>query len=289
MKVRPCFIGFGEAAQAFTGGPEWCGHAVKGYDVKSLKSETKIQKAEEFRQKDVVECIDADQALDGVNTIISLVTADQALDAAKQCEKGISKGALWLDMNSVSPETKKKAAAYVEMNGGFYVDVAVMAPVYPKRLNVPLLISGVKAKDAQTRLIALGFQNTRIVGERIGQASSIKMLRSVMIKGFEALSAECAIAASRAGVLEEVFGSMGEEWLKKANYNLDRMMVHGERRAAEMEEVVKTLESLGIEPLMSRGTVSRQRAIGSLNLNPPPESLERKLSALNVNFSEAAE
>ena len=64
-------------------------------------------------------------------------------------------------------------------------------------------------------------------------------------------------------------------------------MVHGARRAAEMDEVVKTLEDLGVEPLMSRGTVMRQRAIGALGLNPPPTRLTEKLDKLDITLSEA--
>ena len=97
----------------------------------------------------------------------------------------------------------------------------------------------------------------------------------------EALTAECVLACDRAGVLEEVLGSLGAEWPALADYRLDRMMVHGVRRAAEMEESAKTLEALGIAPLMTRGTIARQRQIGSLGL-VPAEGLESKLSALRV-------
>jgi hypothetical protein len=61
------------------------------------------------------------------------------------------------------------------------------------------------------------------------------------------------------------------------------MMVHGLRRAAEMEEAVKTLEGLGVEPLLTRGTVVRQRAIGGLGVSPVPEGLDVKLRALTAH------
>jgi Domain of unknown function (DUF1932) len=101
-----------------------------------------------------------------------------------------------------------------------------------------------------------------------------------MYKGVEALTAECLIACERAGVTEEVLGSFGNDWASGADYRLDRMLVHGLRRAAEMEEVVRTLEDLGVDPLMTRGTVVRQRSIGALGLSPVPETLEHKLEAL---------
>jgi hypothetical protein len=57
------------------------------------------------------------------------------------------------------------------------------------------------------------------------------------------------------------------------------MMVHGIRRAAEMEEAVLTLDALGTGSAMSRGTVERQRAIGSRALSPAA-TLDAKLAAL---------
>ena len=110
------------------------------------------------------------------------------------------------------------------------------------------------------------------------------MIRSVMVKGIEALTAECVLAADAAGVLDEVIASLDAAppaagWGPRADYNLDRMMVHGLRRAAEMEEVVKTLDALGTGAAMTRATVERQRALG-LRAVAPPAGLAAKLAAL---------
>jgi hypothetical protein len=95
------------------------------------------------------------------------------------------------------------------------------------------------------------------------------MVRSVMIKGIEALTLECFLAAARAGVVDEVAASLknnypGLDWTKIIPYNLERMASHGERRAAEMEEVAATLRELGVEPLMTAATVKRQREMGEI-------------------------
>jgi 3-hydroxyisobutyrate dehydrogenase-like beta-hydroxyacid dehydrogenase len=108
-----------------------------------------------------------------------------------------------------------------------------------------------------------------VVGPEVGSAAAIKMIRSVMIKGMEALTLECFLAASRAGVLEEVTVSLKNnyptlDWAKIADYNLERMASHGERRAAEMEESAATLRELGLDPLMVESTVKRQREMGAI-------------------------
>jgi 3-hydroxyisobutyrate dehydrogenase-like beta-hydroxyacid dehydrogenase len=270
------FIGLGEAGQAFAG--QLAG-AVRGYDRKQDAA-----KRAEFDANGVEWASSNAEAVADAPLIVSLVTADQAPLAAEETARGIAQGVLFCDMNSVAPDTKRAAAKAIEVAGGRYVDVAVMAPVHPQRLKVPMLVSGPHAEVGAAVLAALGF-NTRIVGSAIGDASAIKMIRSVMVKGIEALSAECALAAHAAGVEAEVLASLDKSWkdqgwAERFDYNLDRMLVHGLRRAAEMEEVVKTLDALGTGSQMTRGTVERQRAIGSMGIKDPPEGLRAKVEAI---------
>jgi len=208
---------------------------------------------------------------------LSLVTADAALEAAHDYAPLLPEGALWCDMNSVAPETKREAAAIIQRAGGRYVDVAVMAPVNPAALAVPLLLSGPHALAALPLLEALGFSNLTIVGDEVGRASAIKMIRSVMVKGLEALSSECAAAAEAAGVFDEVMASLDASethapWAERVAYNRERMDRHGLRRAAEMEESAKTLQGLGVEPVMTRGTVELQRRAGQAGRNKRTEA-----------------
>lgn len=269
MDAAFAFIGFGEAGAAFAGGAP-----ARGYDRKTDDAATSDAKRADFTAAGVVACTSAEDALSGIPAALSLVTADQALIAAETAARLLAPGALWFDMNSVAPDTKRAAAAAIEGAGGRYVDVAIMSPVHPARLAVPLLVSGPHAEDGAAFLGSTGFTDVTTVPGPVGAASSIKMIRSVMVKGLEALTAECFLAADAAGVTDAVRASLGAswpdvDWAEEADYNLGRMMVHGTRRAAEMEEAVKTLDALGAGSAMSRGTVERQRAVGALGLTPP--------------------
>lgn len=251
-------IGYGEAGHNFAHAAGWEAQAC-AFDP--LPARHTVMEAD-----GVTACASPAQALERADLVLSLVTADSALDAAQAAAPLLKPGALFCDMNSVSPDTKREAAAAVHAGAGRYVDVAVLAPVHPARLRVPLLIAGPAASDGRDALEQAGFANTRIVGDEIGRASAIKMIRSIMVKGVEALTAEMMIAATRAGVTEEVIASLDASeknigWAERAEYNLERMMTHGLRRAAEMEESAKTLTGLGIEPLMTGGTVQRQRGM----------------------------
>jgi 3-hydroxyisobutyrate dehydrogenase-like beta-hydroxyacid dehydrogenase len=280
MESKLAFIGFGEAAMAFAPGLSGALHA---FDIKTDSASLAAAKRADYAALKVAGCDTCEQACASADAVLSLVTADQALAVTQDAK--FSSGALWFDMNSVAPDTKRAAAAAIERAGGRYVDVAVMSPVLPARTGVPLLLSGVHADAGATFLKAVGFTTVRVVSGPVGRASSIKMIRSVMVKGLESLTAECVLAADRAGVLEEVISSLDasptpSDWSTRSDYNLERMLAHGLRRAAEMEEVVKTLDALGTGSDMTAATVIRQRAIGSLRASPP-EGLAAKLAILH--------
>ena len=263
-------IGFGEAGNAFTS--DWPSGLARprAFDIKT-DGPQRDEKLREYARANVDGYDAPARMLRGTTSVLSLVTADRARDVARDYGAMLDKGALWFDMNSVAPQTKQAAAKLVEAAGGRYVDVAIMAPVHPQKRAVPLLVSGPHS-DAGIELLALlGFTNIRKVEGDVGAASAIKMIRSVMVKGLEALTAECVLAADAAGVRDEVLASLnaswpGTDWAAKADYNLDRMIVHGERRAAEMEEVVATLDALGTGSAMARATADRQGEIGARKL-----------------------
>lgn len=286
MTGAVAFIGFGEAGETFARPGD------RAFDRKTSYPSTRAAKLADYQAAGTRGCETPRQALAGAAVVLSLVTADQALAAAQDDAGLLDPGALWLDMNSVAPGTKRAAAQAIEAAGGRYADVAVMAPVRPARMAVPLLVAGPHAADAAKTLTAIGFTNVEIAGPKVGDASAIKMIRSVMVKGIEALTAECVLAAERAGVTAAVLASLdasakAQGWAERADYNLDRMLAHGARRAAEMEEVAKTLEELGIDPTMTLGTIARQRELGALGVGVP-EGLAAKLAAIEGLVREAA-
>jgi 3-hydroxyisobutyrate dehydrogenase-like beta-hydroxyacid dehydrogenase len=210
----------------------------------------------------------AADAVANSDIIVAAVTASSSLEAAQSVAPHISGNPYYLDINSVSPGRKKDTARLLEGTAR-YVDVAILAPIYPKRHQTPLLLAGPHAQTVMPLLIDELEMRGAIASDEIGAAAALKMIRSVMIKGIEALTAECFMAAERAGIVEEVAASLKNnyptlDWPKVIEYNLERMASHGIRRADEMEQSAITLAELGIEPLMTTGTVARQRQLGEL-------------------------
>jgi len=283
--ARIALLGYGEAGQAFVRG--WSQDVrsrVVAYDIKLCDPTQRGQVMEACVRTAVDFAESLSAALGVAHHIFSLVTADRAHEAASQAAGCIGPGVYFFDCNSCSPATKKASEAKITAAGGLYVDVAVMAPVAPALHRTPLLISGSHAEEARTWLETLGMRPS-VVGSEVGQASAIKMLRSVMIKGLEALTAECMLAARRAGVDEAVLASLqasdpGWDWPGRSAYNLERMMVHGERRAAEMDEVANTIVELGLPNRMARATAAWQRELAALRLEGGSNSLVSRVDRI---------
>lgn len=267
---RISFIGFGEAGQAIASGLREGGiEQIAAWDI--LFPESAGAKLKDAADKAGIRV--AQSAADAVaetDVVIAAVTAASSLEAARSVEPHLKNNPYYLDINSVSPGRKQDTEKLLGSKAR-YVDVAVIAPIHPLRHKTPLLTAGPHA-DAVGPLLDELEMKFSIVPGGTGKAAAIKMIRSVMIKGLEALTLECFLAASRADLLEEVTKSLKNnyptlDWTKIADYNIERMASHGERRAAEMEESAVTLRELGLEPLMVESTVKRQREMGALGKN----------------------
>jgi len=267
-KPRLCFIGFGEAGQAIASGLREAGiESIAAWDILFPKDEgARLKQAGEKMGARLASS--AADAVANSDIIVAAVTASSSLDAAQSVAPHIANNPYYLDINSVSPGRKKDTARLLEGTAR-YVDVAILAPIYPKRHQTPLLLAGPHAQAVLPLLIDELEMQGAIASDKVGAAAALKMIRSVMIKGIEALTAECFMAAQRAGIIEEVAASLknnypGLDWPSVIDYNLERMASHGVRRADEMEQSAVTLSELGIAPLMTSGTVARQRELGEL-------------------------
>ena len=271
MAERIAFIGFGEAGQTI--GRGLIGEGVTGmraYDIlfDDAADRGRLKRAAETLGVAVAR--DHVDAVRGADLVILAVTAGSSLEAARSCVPGLGAGQLFLDINSVSPRRKLETAAALAPTGARYVDVAVMGPVAPYGHKVPLLIGGPGAQALLPRARALGM-SAEYVSEEVGQPSAIKMFRSIMVKGMEALMVECMLASTEYGVEDRVLASLAEtypglDWQRLSGYMIERVVSHGRRRAEEMREVAATVREAGIEPLMASATAARQQWVADLGV-----------------------
>ncbi len=137
-----------------------------------------------------------------------------------------------------------------------------MSSIPPKGIRSPMLLGGPHAKAFIEAMAPFDLDMT-FYDTEIGRASAVKMCRSVLIKGLEALLTESMLAARHYGVEADVLASLVDtiphpDWPKQAAYMISRALLHGRRRAEEMREVARTVAEAGVAPLLSRPIAERQ-------------------------------
>jgi 3-hydroxyisobutyrate dehydrogenase-like beta-hydroxyacid dehydrogenase len=219
-------------------------------------------------QDGVTLCASAADLCAASNLLISAVTASSTVAVAREAAAHLRPGTVFLDLNSASPGAKREAAALIEAADGHYVEAGVMTSVPPYGIRVPMLLGGPHADALAARLTGWGM-DARAVSQELGVASAIKMCRSVMIKGLEALVIESYTTARAYGVedyvlptLQETFPSI--DWTEQGRYFYSRVVQHGRRRAEEMREVANTVREAGFHPWMAAATAEKQDWVAGL-------------------------
>lgn len=256
-------IGFGEVGGIFGHDFSIAGLKVSIYDVlvnTEPSRTTMLSKAQRFG---VRACDTLETAMVGADLVISAVTAFSAASVASEAAPFLRSGQIYLDLNSVSPETKREIARTLNESAGVFVEAAVMAPVAPRRIKVPMLLGGTHASSVSRLLHGIGM-DVKPISDQVGVASAVKMCRSIIIKGLEAITVESMFTARRYGAEKLVLESLAATYPEMGwsttlpDYLISRVAEHGKRRAAEMREAAQAVSDAGLEPLTALATAQRQ-------------------------------
>jgi 3-hydroxyisobutyrate dehydrogenase-like beta-hydroxyacid dehydrogenase len=270
-EIKIGFIGFGEAGFHIARGLRGAGVSrICAYDINARAPGLgeKIQRRADEAELPLLES-NAELA-EASDILLSTVTANRAAEAAEQTAPFLTPRHIYADLNSVSPALKQSIGRMVESRGARFVEAAIMSPVPRHGAATPMFLGGAHAREFASLLSAYGMK-LDVISDQIGAASAVKMCRSVIVKGLEALMVECVLGAFPYGADERVFSTLNEsfpgiDWKKLASYMIGRVVEHGERRAREMEEVAATLRSIGVEPIMTEAAARRQDWLAGFGL-----------------------
>ena len=245
-------IGYGEVGRIFAAGLGAHFASVRVWDIDLRNPAPQVQA-----------CASMQELAQSCDLVISAVTAANTLAVAQEAAPHLRPGAVFLDLNSASPGTKQLASNVVEAAGAHYVEAGVMTSVPPHGIKVPILLGGPQAQALSLRCNAMGMDTTA-VAPTIGTASAIKMCRSVMIKGLEALVIESYTTARAYGVEAHVLPTLAEtfpsiDWEKTGSYFFSRVAQHGKRRAEEMRECANTVREAGFAPTMAQAIAEKHQ------------------------------
>lgn len=263
--TRIGLIGFGEAGQSLARGLAPLVDRVACHDIRFGGEQGAALKLK-AHEIGVHPCDDLPALAGQADIVISVVVANVAATVAAQAADALTPAHTYLDLNSVSPNTKVAIGREVAGSGCVFVEGAVMGRVGKEGHTTQILLAGAEAEKLSERLNAIGM-NTEAIGSDIGQASANKMVRSVFLKGISALLVESLVSANRYGISERWLSSVqktfpGIDWPQTAAYYLGRAAIHGIRMGAEMEEVCETIEQIDLDPVMAKAIGERLRWTG---------------------------
>lgn len=261
------FIGFGEAAYYLTHDLKEGSAELYAFDMAASQDTPRGQELRQRAEKNKVTLVrDMQTLFQSAQIVFCLTSANSALPIAKQIGSLLQKGQIYVDMNSTAPGTKEDIAKALETSEGDFVEAAVMASVPANRTRTPVFLCGEMAQRVARVADDCGM-NFKVLSKQIGAASAMKMIKSVLFKGFIALLTETVFAAERYGITEQTVGALKSILTEEmtfegaVNYFLCTMATHSERLSHEMEEVLTTLHSMGENDIMTQATLRKMQWI----------------------------
>jgi 3-hydroxyisobutyrate dehydrogenase-like beta-hydroxyacid dehydrogenase len=264
------FIGFGEFAHAIAGGLSEKGIELRAYVRPRLDPSGATARANRMQSVGVRRAESISDALDGADVIIAAVPGSAGRDVADACARHLTPGQLYVDPTSSLPDAKVAAAELVQRSGAEYADVAVLGTVVTSGAQVSMLAAGPGAARWREEGCAAGLRITAMDGAT-GDAARIKLLRTVFMKGRDALVLELLLAARRHRVHEAVLESIGgageqASFPQLAERVMCSLAIYAERRAEELADAATLLRDVGVEPLMVEAGETRLRQLAQLGL-----------------------
>lgn len=213
---------------------------------------------------------DAGQLAREADIILGVTPGSSSLDSAAALAPHLTPGHVFVDVASATPRIKREVAAIAAPSGATLGDASIMGtPADGHGLSI--LASGPAAERMRDALVPWGM-SIEAVGPDIGTASGIKILRSVVMKGLEALLVECLLGASELGIdatiLHSIERSLQRPFTAVANALLTTGAIHAERRADEVAMSAEALADAGLDPIMAKAAAARLRWVAGLGLKP---------------------
>jgi 3-hydroxyisobutyrate dehydrogenase-like beta-hydroxyacid dehydrogenase len=204
---------------------------------------------------------------DAILSILVPAEAGRAAEAVATAMEQSGASVLYADCNAIAPATTRRIGERITAAGGRFVDASIIGPP-PRRVGATrFYASGPHAGD----LAALNDYGLHVIpiGDRIGDASALKMCYAALTKGLTALSTELLVAAEALGITEPLqaeFRQSQLSMLAQMERGLPGMPPKARRWVGEMEEIASTFEAVGLTPKILLGAADIYRFVGDTTL-----------------------
>jgi 3-hydroxyisobutyrate dehydrogenase-like beta-hydroxyacid dehydrogenase len=208
-----------------------------------------------------------EDAVHGADLVISAVPGSASEEVAAQVLPLLGPDVCFADLTAATPDAKERAAAAHPL----YADGAVLGTVATSGHEVPIAAAGPGAERFRELVAPAGLRVDVLDGAPTGAAARLKLIRSVYMKGRDALVLEMMLAARRLDLEDAVVRSIagpGEQvpFSELSERVLRALAVHAGRRAEELDSSAALLRELGLEPTMTEAAAERLRRLAELGL-----------------------
>src|SRR3954463_7135165 len=289
-QFRLGLVGYGEIGSTL-------GHGLRGAGLKAISCYDKYAFDGPYagpiqgRAKEAgVTLVRSNQELaDAADLIFSVTPGSASLESAEAFAPCLTSRHIFTDFASATPKIKMGVAERLADTGALLGDGSIEGTPL-QGYSMRTLSSGPAGERVRDMLVPWGMK-IEFVGEKLGTASGIKILRSVLIKGIEALTDEMLLAARHYGIDEIVLASasktLARPWMDTVASLTPSGVIHAKRRAEELEMSADAVEDAGVEPIMARAIAARLRWKESLGLKDHfnglvPDTYQEALDAIEL-------
>lgn len=250
------FIGFGEAAFCIAEGLREEGvkgivayDALRGHPTMGAQVAGRAERAG-------VELLDSACAVaERTDLLFAAVPSSHTLDVCDAIASALRPGQIYADVSASTPSVKEQVWQRIRGSGVLFADAAMLGSLPLDRHKVPIVASGNGAQALIDRMAPLGMRIEK-VGENPGEASAIKLVRSIFMKGVASLMIETMQAAHAYRVTDQVVASLAQSMDGiPFTSHLDRLVtgtaIHARRRADELKGSVKMMQECALDHSMA--------------------------------------
>ncbi len=221
------FIGFGEVSRNLV-------NRISSPEITFITStENRSPETIERVKKSNIKVLDTfSQVAASSDILISATSPKNALSVAGDYGK-LAKG-VYLDLNNISPDTTLEISKHVDN----LIDGAIIGKISSS--NPVLYLSGRGASDL---LFLNDFIETKIISDKVGDVSRLKLLRSIYTKTLSVLLIEALETAGEYGLEDEFFDILtlteGENFREKSLSRISGTRKNFKRKSEELNEIIE--------------------------------------------------
>jgi len=293
-QIRLGLIGYGEVGNGLGTGLRQQGlEQVAAFDLAAFEGPFSALNQERAQKAGVAIVRTPAELAACADYIIAVVPGGACVPAAEAIALHLTPHHRYLDLGSSTPEVKRRVGAALEGCGAAVADGGIMSSPLHDGHRILIKASGPAAETFRDALNPWGMR-IDVVGATLGAATGIKILRSVVMKGLEALLHECMVGSARYGIGAEVLETISEfmderPFAETAKFLLRSGVIHAERRGAEAAMAAEALTEVGVEPIMTRATAATLGAIAAMRLKERfggvvPEDHQAAIDAVDRGF-----